>query len=468
MHRYVIQIAVVAALGLIDASLAGAQGREGRAIPGDTARSVPDDARLAARVSELEAAVNELMRRQGRLADSLARTTRQATDASNPPLSFASADGRFRLRLRGYFQSDSRFFFDADNTPATGTFLLRRVRPVWEATVGRIVDLRLMPDFGEGRVTVFDAHADLKLNPLLNIRSGKFKPPVGLERLQSATDLIFIERAINTGFAPNRDVGVQLYGDLHGGVVQYQAGVFNGVADLGFGDGDSDDQKDFAARLFIEPFARSSLRALREFGVGVAGTRGGHHGTAAAPGLQTYRTPAQQAAFAFRTDGKTTGTTIADGLHTRVAPQGYWYVGRLGALWEYTRVGQFVRQATAAQRLEHTAFNVTSSIALTGEHPSYRGLTPNKSFDPQRHQWGAFELGIRYNRFTIDPDAFPVFADTSSQPSRADSRGIAFNWYLNRGVRLMLNYSVTRFHGGAPGGNREPERALQTRFQHSF
>lgn len=423
---------------------------------------------VAARVGELEAAVSELLRHQGHFTDSLTKTTRQAADANNPPLTFASADGRFRLRLRGYFQGDSRFFFDADNTPTTGTFLLRRVRPVWEATVGRIVDLRLMSDFGEGRVTVFDAHADLRLSPLFNIRSGKFKPPVGLERLQSATDIIFIERAINTSFAPNRDVGVQLYGDIRGGLIQYQAGVFNCVTDLGFGDGDGDDQKDFAARLFIEPFARSSLGALREFGIGVAGTRGGHHGTIASPGLQTYRTPARQAAFVFRWDGKATGTTIADGQHTRVAPQGHWYAGPLGTLWQYTRIGQVVRHGTTAQRLEHSAFNVTSSIALTGEHPSYRGLTPTKPFDPQRGQWGAFELGFRYNRFTIDPDAFPVFAGTSLQTSRANSRGVAFNWYLNRGVRLMVNYSVTRFRGGAAGGNREPEHALQTRFQHSF
>jgi phosphate-selective porin OprO/OprP len=467
MYRHVLQIGVVAALGVLTAR-AGAQGREGRGLPGDTTRVLPADARLAARVSELEAAMSELLRRQGRLADSLTKTTRQVADANNPPLTFTSADGRFRLRLRGYFQSDSRFFFDADNTPATGQFLLRRVRPVWEATVGRIVDLRLMPDFGEGRVTVFDAHADLRLSPLFNIRSGKFKPPVGLERLQSATDIIFIERAITTSFAPNRDVGVQVYGDIHGGVVQYQAGAFNGVTDLGFGDGDTDDQKDFAARLFFEPFARTSLGALREFGFGIAGTRGGHHGTIAAPGLQTYRTPAQQAAFVFRSDGKATGTTIADGLHTRVAPQGYWYVGPVGTLWEYTRIGQLVRQGTTAQRLEHSALNVTSSITLTGEHPTYRGLTPSKPFDPQRHQWGAFELGFRYNRFSIDRDAFPIFADTSVQPQRADSRAVAFNWYLNRGIRLMVNYSVTRFRGGAAGGNREPERALQTRLQHSF
>lgn len=459
-------VAITAALLSVRAQ---SQGRETRApAAGDTLRGGTDEARLATRIGELETAVAELLRRQSRLADSLAKTTRQATESISSPLTFASPDGRFRVRLRGYFQSDGRFFFDDQQTPATATFLLRRVRPVWEVTVGRILDLRLMPDFGEGRVTIFDAHADVRLSPVFNIRSGKFKPPLGMERLQSATDIIFIERAINTSFAPNRDVGVQLYGDIRGGVVQYQAGVFNGVPDLGFGDGDNGNNKDLVGRVVLEPFNGSSLRALREFGIGIAGSRGVHRGTVAAPFLQTYRTPAQQAAFVFRSDGRATGTTIADGMHTRVAPQGYWYTGRLGTLWEYTRIGQVVRQGAAAQRLEHAAWNVTSSFALTGEHPSYRGLTPTRPFDPKRHQWGAFEVGLRYNAFTIDADAFPVFADPASQPHRSDSRGIAFNWYLDRGVRVMVNYSMTRYRGGAAIGDREPERALQTRIQHSF
>ncbi len=471
INRWAARLTAIALTGALGGTQAQSQGREGRApSAGDTLRAVSEEARLATRIGELETAVAELLRRQSRLADSLAKTTRQPPDAVSSPLTFTSADGRFRVGLRGYFQSDGRYFFDDERTPATATFLLRRVRPVWEATVGRIVDLRLMPDFGEGRVTVFDAHADVRLSPLFNIRSGKFKPPLGMERLQSATDIIFIERAINTSFAPNRDVGVQLYGDIRGGVIQYQAGVFNGVPDLGFGDGDNGNHKDLVGRVVLEPFSRTSLSALREFGIGIAGSRGVHRGTVAAPFLQTYRTPAQQAAFVFRSDGRPAGTTIADGLHTRVAPQGYWYAGPMGTLWEYTRVGQVVRQAAVAQKVEHAAWNVTSSFVLTGEHPSYRGLTPARPFDPQKHQWGAFEVGLRYNTFTIDRDAFPVFADPASQPHRADSRGVALNWYLNRGVRFMVNYSVTRYRGGGGSalGDREAEHALQTRIQHSF
>jgi phosphate-selective porin OprO/OprP len=325
-----------------------------------------------------------------------------------------------------------------------------------------------MPDFGEGRVTVFDAHADIRLTPQFNIRSGKFKPPFGMERLQSATDLIFIERSINTSFAPNRDVGVQLYGDIRGGRVQYQVGVFNGVPDLGFGDGDNGNNKDLFGRIVLEPFNGSAVAPLRGFGVGIAASRGVHRGTIAAPFLQTYRTPAQQSAFNFRSDGRASGTTIADGMHTRVGPQGYWYVGRVGTLWEYTRIGQVVRRDRALREVGHSALNITSSVALTGEHPSYRGLTPKRSFDPTNGHWGAFEIGLRYNVFDIDRDVFPIFADPNTQPRRGQSHGLALNWYLNRGVRFMVNYSVTTYRGGSALGNREPERALQTRIQHSF
>ncbi len=450
----------------VAAANAEAQGRDGN--QSDTLRMVSSAARLAARVDALEAAVAELRRRHGRLADSLLKSSREAPNGVSSPLTFASTDGRFRVRLRGYFQSDGRFFFDDEETAATATFLLRRVRPVWEATVGGILDLRLMPDFGEGRVTVFDAHADVRLSPEFNIRTGKFKPPFGLERLQSATDLIFIERSINTSFAPNRDVGVQLYGDLRGSTLQYQAGVFNGVPDLGFGDGDNGNSKDLFGRIVLEPFRRSSISALKEFGLGIAASRGVHRGTLAAPFLQTYRTPAQQSAFNFRADGRATGTTIADGLHTRVGPQGYWYVGPVGTLWEYTQIGQVVRRDTALRQVDHAALNITSSISLTREHPTYRGLTPARPFDPQRRHWGAFEIGLRYNVFSIDPDAFPFYADPATQPRRGKSHGVAFNWYLNRGVRFMVDYSVTQYRGGSALGNREPERALQTRIQHSF
>ena len=115
------------------------------------------------------------------------------------------------------------------------------------------------------------------------MRVGKFKPPVDLERLQSASDIVFAERALATNLAPNRDIGLQLSGEISGGVLAWQAGVFNGVPDLGNGDGDVSDAKDFAGRVFIQPFKTGSLAGL---GVGIAGTTGIERGTTRRPGAR--------------------------------------------------------------------------------------------------------------------------------------------------------------------------------------
>jgi len=85
--------------------------------------------------------------------------------------------------------------------------LIRRARPILDTTVLGIVDFRLVPDFAEGRAQVFDAHVDVRPRPWIKLRAGKFKPPIGLERLQSDPDLPFMERALTSNLSPVRDTG---------------------------------------------------------------------------------------------------------------------------------------------------------------------------------------------------------------------------------------------------------------------
>ena len=333
---------------------------------------------LRLRVQELERTM------QGRAATPATTFTLDSTG-----FRVASGDGRYLIRLRGYFQSDARFFQDDIRRPAPDAFLLRRVRPVWEATVGSRIDFRLMPDFGEGRTTLYDAHMDIRLTPSLLVRTGKFKPPIGLERLQSATDLAFIERAHPTSLAPNRDVGIQVQGALAGPLVTYAIGFFDGVPDIGMGDGDQDDYKDFIGRVFFTPLASSSLGRRAELGIGIAMSHGGREGTATSTLLPVYRSPGQQAVFVFRADGSPAGTTVADGTQRRIAPQGYFYTGPLGTMVEYTRSNYGVRRGVEAAALSQSAWQVTSTLLLTGERASYRGILPRRPFDPARGQWGA-------------------------------------------------------------------------------
>ncbi len=172
--------------------------------------------------------------------------TAASTTIDKTGFTFKSADGAYQLKIRGYVQLDSRFFLDDDQKPAIDTFTLRRVRPIFEGTLAKIFDFRIMPDFGGGTTVLQDAYMEARFNPAFRVRAGKFKPPVGLERLQSAVDLLFVERALPTNLVPNRDLGVQISGDFAGGAISYQAGVFNGVVDGGNGDGDTNDEKDVA------------------------------------------------------------------------------------------------------------------------------------------------------------------------------------------------------------------------------
>ena len=314
-----------------------------------------------------------------------------------------------RLRFRGLVQTDGRFFLSDSAFPVTNNFFVRRARPILEVMVGKYLEFRLQPDFGQGTTVLFDAYSDVKVSPAFAVRVGKFKPPVDLERLQSASDIVFAERALATNLAPNRDIGLQLSGEISGGVLAWQAGVFNGVPDLGNGDGDVSDAKDFAGRVFIQPFKTGSLAGL---GVGIAGTTGLERGTTAAPALASYRTPGQQTWFRYTSSTTTPASNVfADGRRSRLAPQAYFYTGPLGLHGEYIQSWQTVSRATfATVKLKHTAWQTTGSVFLTGEKNSWRSATPKKPFDPKAGTFGALELAARYSELAIDDATFPNYA----------------------------------------------------------
>ena len=129
--------------------------------------------------------------------------------ADSEGFSLSSADKAFQLKLRGYLQVDGHFFASETDRPGSTTFLIRRARPIFDGTLFGALDFRLAPDFAGSTVVLFDAYSDFHPAKELRLRLGKFKPPVGLERLQTATAITFIERALPTTLVPNRDVGVQ-------------------------------------------------------------------------------------------------------------------------------------------------------------------------------------------------------------------------------------------------------------------
>ncbi len=164
-----------------------------------------------------------------------------------------SADGDNTLRIGADLQTDLRMFTGAGSSSLIDQTLLRRVRPTFSGTLYKDIDYFIRPDFGQGSVVIYDAYVQLNYIPHFAVRIGKFKPPVGLERLQSDDDTSFVERGLPTLLAPSRDIGFQMSGDLISRRLGYQMGVFNGVPDNGLSDVSPSSHRSYAGRLFATP-----------------------------------------------------------------------------------------------------------------------------------------------------------------------------------------------------------------------
>ena len=437
----------------------------------------PSPAALEQRINELDQQIRILDRKRELAADSAATAakTRASVTAGATGFSFTSADRNFQIRFKGYVQFDGRFFRD-DKTPLVDNFLIRRARPIFEATIYKYIDFRIMPDFGGSAITLFDAYGEVKLRPELNVRAGKFKPPVGLERLQSATDYRFTERGLPTNLSPNRDLGAQVAGDFGLGVFSYAAGIFNGVPDLGNGDAELSDRKDVVGRIFFTPFAKQGAQAKWDIGVGIAASTGKEEGLSTTPGLAGYRSPGQVTVFRYRSSSTTplTGTVYANGTRSRIAPQGYINVGPLSLLGEYTLSRQVVSRDTGATltsvKLEHKAWQAVGSFYLTGEKASFKSVTPKQNFDPANHTWGALEVVARYGQLDFDDAALAGnrYADSLASVTKEKSFGLGLTWHLDKSIKVSLDYDKTTFDGGAATGDRRDETFISTRFQTAF
>ncbi len=387
-----------------------------------------------------------------------------AARAPGDGFTIQTEEGDYRLRIGGYLQGDGRFFLDDASKQGTDSFVLRRARPVLQGTLAKRFDFSLVADFGGGSSSVQDAYLDARLASFFRVRAGKFKPPVGLERLQSATNLLFVERALPTSIVPNRDVGIQLHGDL-AGILAWALAVQNGTVDGGSSDGDANDAKDLSGRLFVRPFSKGK-GPLRGLGLGVAAQTGRQTTSTPAP----YKTPGQLSFFSYAT-----GVTV-DGTRQRLSPQGWLYLGPFGLLGEYAiSSSPLVKEDKDAAtgptrgRVRVEAWQVAASFFLTGEKAGFSAVKPARPFDPGRGQWGSIEIAARVHGLSVAEKAFELgFADPGRSARRATAWAAGLNWSLNRNVKYVLDYEETRFDGGAPEGDRPTERALQLRAQVLF
>jgi phosphate-selective porin OprO and OprP len=468
---------------------------------------------LRALVQQLDQKV-KVLERKGEIATEDAATAKKETpvvSAGPNGFSLKSADGNNELRLRGQIQVDGRGFPGEDGfssgstnataTPATSTFLLKQFRPILQGKLWGKYDFLLTPDFGGGKTIVQDAYVDAKFKPWFQVKVGKQKTPFGLERLQGDADGKFIERGLPNNLVPNRDIGIQVHGLVLDGKVDYALGYFNGVIDSNSSDNfttadtDNNRDKDLVARVFATPF-KDDVSALQGLGFGLGVTYGdvtGKNGNGSSAqssnesNLPTFRSAlGQLSVFSYRTAGAgNTDGTYANGARLRLSPQLYYYNGPFGLLSEYVRVEQDISRTSSGlsstDTLANDAWQVAVSWILTGEDASYGNVAPKNPFNPDTGALGAWELVARYGELNIDDKAFEakggVAARSYANPLTAIRNASAWtagvNWYLNRNLKLALDYEQTSYDGGwtssaGTEANRPTERVLSSRLQFVF
>jgi phosphate-selective porin OprO/OprP len=417
-----------------------------------------------------------------------------ATPASSTPVTASfgsdgftlrSADGANVLRLRGNVSVDGRYFTDSNTPPTADTWLVRRLRPTLEGTLDGRYDFRVMPDFALGKSIVQDAWAAARIQPWLVLTFGKFKAPMGLERLQLEQFARFIEPSLTADLLPYRDLGFKVGGTLSGGLLNYDFGVFDGVLDSGSTDGNtlpdfnSTGKFTFEGRAFARPFVGLDDGLLRGLGVGIAGSYVNNRGTVTSTAtnalLASYKTTGQQPLFSYRSNtlasGSVNNAAIAQGVERRLVPQFYYYYRSLGLLGEYVKVDQQLQRQVAATSLRdatlrHDAWQVQASFFLTGEDEAYEKFAPRRELG--HGGLGAWELVARYHAIHFDSAAFDggasSFANPATAARAAHAVGVGINWYFNRNVKTQLDYEVTHFDGGAASGNRPNEQVLTSQF----
>lgn len=438
-------------------------------------------------VEDLEQRIRVLERKIELDKEAAATATADAPVVSAGPRGFSirSKDGNNQIRFRGLVHFDSRTLFN-DNAPdGADSFNVSRVRPTLEGTLGGIYDFKFMPDFGNGRTVLQDAYIVAKFKPGAQLTVGKFKTPFGIERLQSASDMRFFQRGLPNNLVPNRDIGLQLGGDFLEGKLSYAVAYLDGVNDGGSTDAnttvdnDNNNDKDYAARVFAQPFKSSDSFLLRGLGFGIAGTY------VDSTGVPTAATP-QTLLSGFRTSGNTTffnwrttagSPTYLNGERLRWSPQLYYSFNSFGVLSEYVNVSQDVSRTVAgvtrSDKLDNDAWQVAAGYFITGEDAGYKVPSPKQPFTVGKPGWGAFEVVARYSVLDVDDAAFTggatSFADPAVSATKASAWAVGVNWYLTQNYKFALNYERTEFDGGAAAGaDRPAEEALLGRFQLSF
>jgi phosphate-selective porin OprO/OprP len=366
-----------------------------------------------------------------------------------------TSDGAFVFELIGRFMWDS-FWESSDDLPPTatqdGTFF-RRARLGVQGHVYQNLEFRIEMDFATGTVVLTDVYMGLrKLGAVGTIRVGHMKEPFGLEALESANDITFLERSAATdAFAPFRNDGIQLMNAILGDRATWAAGIFRESNNQGVATGDGG--YTFTARLTGLPMQNKDRQTLIHVGV-----------------CFSLRDPPTGTAQFQARPGIAAGPRLVDpgSLATEdVMLLCFEFAWAWRALSVQAEAFLTEVHGDGVADSSFSGWYVQVSYWITGESRPYKAKEgvfgapkPKRALHDAQGGFGAWEIALRFDAIDLTDGAVVGGEQTS----------ITFgaNWHWNKNARVMFHIVFTDVEDGNAGANNGELTIFETRFQFNF
>lgn len=371
-----------------------------------------------------------------------------------------SGDKQNSIQVAGRIHADYRSFdVNSTNANTANGFDIRR------AYLG--VQGKLYGDWTyEGTLdiagnTLEYAWLNYKWSDALHVRMGAFKMPFSFEELTSSRFIDFQERSLVNAFAPAKDQGFMVHGELVKNTLVYAVAAMNGGGKNTDEANSQVDDQELIVRLASNLAPMAGLKdAVLHIGGGY--TTGKIPGNSALTG--GIRTEGR--GLTFLTVSSPGGAASSDTDRERLGLESVLAWGPVKLQGEWVKAA-YTNDAVAYDR-EIDAYYGAVSWLITGEKYSdfytmngMRAIKPNRPFKKGADGIGAWELGVRYSKVDGDELATGEFTGTKS----ADALTVGLKWIPVTPVRFYLNYTETKFDTpiAIVGGTTEKEKAITLR-----
>jgi phosphate-selective porin OprO/OprP len=381
-------------------------------------------------------------------------------------LTAQTTDGYFSLTFHNLTQVDYRTF-NPSGDPLHDQFFIPRQRWYFLGNASPFVEYYTVINRGYNSLDLLDAFADFNTGVIkkekFRIRVGRMKTPFTYEYIKiSETDLIAPERSVFVGnFAPNRQEGAMMHGQVFEERAEYAVGVFNGPR-RSFGD--YNNSKDLFLFLNTKPFLRSDCELLEQLNLGGSYNFGNEHNPTQPAVL---RTASDQSSGADANGVSPVFYTFnpnvfEQGMRMQWSADLTYYYKSFGLMAGYQGGYQnyglspvaipstFVGVTSVRQtHVNLSGWEVTAFYFITGEEITRRAflLEPRNEFDGtwRRHHMGAYELFTRFANLAMSDNSLALAQAGLASSNRANVIDNGVNWYVNHYTKLTFDWQYAYY-----------------------